>query len=162
MVLQTKGGRPVTSENACTSDNFRTYSPQTADESATAAHPSCSAGGGPARVGLGQEGRPCTRTDHRHPTSHGVHGVKPPRSPRGTRPTVMPGRAPWLVPSRRAGPALPPHLAPWAVRRTRRNPVGRRQRRHPARRTKGCTTRPGHRRPPCDRPRRACGCRACR
>ena len=31
MDLQTKGGKPVTSENALSPNNFRAYSPQTAD-----------------------------------------------------------------------------------------------------------------------------------
>jgi len=35
MDLQTKGGKPVTSENALSPNNFRAYSPQTADHSRT-------------------------------------------------------------------------------------------------------------------------------
>ena len=33
MDLQTNGGKPVTSDNACPPDNFRAYSPQTAGDS---------------------------------------------------------------------------------------------------------------------------------
>ena len=35
MDLQTNGGKPVTSDNACPPDNFRAYSPQTAGDSRT-------------------------------------------------------------------------------------------------------------------------------